>query len=442
MQNRNGGAGVRRAAIALAALMATVNISPAFADFTVDLAGGEALEVTEIGAGNDGPLVLWFTNQYGDIAGPSSVAQALARRGATVWQVDLLESLFLTRTDRAVRELDGAAVAALIQHAIDVAPGRERVVLGVDRMGVPVLRGMRLWQSQTDDPAALAGTILLFPNLFRGTPIAGQEPEFFGIVDATNLPVMIIQPEMGVYMNRLATLRDRLINAGSPVFTWVVPEAKDFYFVETGEGQTDSLETNDDLLEDPASVKATRALPDQVIASIPLLSAASHSGEVLEINPAHTEPTEKQTGLQPVDPVPAPDFELVDLYDGRQSLRHDFDGVQIVNFWATWCPACVEELPSMERLASRYPDRLRIYGIAFKETPEHLRDFLQHYDISFPVPVDIDGAVAERYGAFAFPTSFMVAPDGKIHYAVNAGIIWDTPEVDAIMQELLEIKPE
>ncbi|HUH76025.1 MAG TPA: hypothetical protein VLZ53_01535, partial [Devosia sp.] len=79
MQNRNGGAGVRRAAIALAALMATVTISPAFADFTVDLAGGEALEVTEIGAGNDGPLVLWFTNQYGDIAGPSSVAQALAR---------------------------------------------------------------------------------------------------------------------------------------------------------------------------------------------------------------------------------------------------------------------------------------------------------------------------------------------------------------------------
>ncbi|MFW6323214.1 MAG: peroxiredoxin family protein, partial [Guyparkeria sp.] len=80
--------------------------------------------------------------------------------------------------------------------------------------------------------------------------------------------------------------------------------------------------------------------------------------------------------------------------------------------------------------------------IAFKQSPEHLREFMQDFDVSFPVPVDPDGEVAAKYDAFAFPSSFLVAADGRIHYSVNAGIIWDTEEVDAIVREMLEIEAE
>jgi len=403
--------------------------------------GSDQLDVRVIepeGVSDDSPLVLWIVNQYGDVAGPDSVAHALARRGATVWMVDVMESLFLPRSDVNVRRVDGKPVGSLIQRAME--ENRPTVVVAADRMAVPTLRGMRWWQERADDPAALAGAVLIFPSLYRGAPVAGEEPELFSIVDATNLPVMLLQPERGVYRHRLLDLRERFLGAGSDLFVQVIPEVRDYFHMELDESRLESLEQLEEVVEGPAEARAVRALPDDILRSIPLLAAADHPERVQPIDPDRTTPVERQTGLQPVKPQEAPGFELVDLEGNVQRLEPDFDGVQIVNFWATWCPACVEEIPSMERLASRYPERLKIYAIAFKQSPDHLREFMQDFEVSFPVPVDPDGEVAARYDTFAFPSSFLVAADGRIHYSVNAGIIWDTEEVDAIVREMLEVE--
>lgn len=407
--------------------------------------GGDRLDVRVIepagGAAADAPLVLWVANQYGEMPGPLSLAHALARQGASVWLVDVMESLFLPRSDVAVRRVDGAPVGSLIARAVET--GRPTALVAADRMAVPVLRGMRWWQARTEEPSRLAGAVLLFPSLYRGAPVAGKEPELFSIVDATNLPVMLLQPERGVYRHRLLELRQRFIEAGSPVFVQVLPEVRDYFHMHVEEPRLESLDGLEAQM-DPDEARAVQALPEQILRAIPLLASASHTAKVQPLDPTRTTPIDRQTGLQPVDPQPAPDFSLTDIRGDEQALRDDFDGVQIVNFWATWCPACVEEIPSMERLASRYPDRLKIYAIAFKQSPEHLRGFVRDhgFELSFPIPVDPEGQVAARYDAFAFPTSFLVAPDGRIHYSVNAGIIWDTPEVDAIVRELLAIEPE
>lgn len=429
----------------LLAVLLVMLVGPARAELAIPLGeGGDQLDVRVIeppqGAPEDGPLVLWVVNQYGDLPGPESVALALARRGATVWMVDVMDSLFLPRSDVNVRNIDGEPVGSLIQRAVEA--GRPTVVVAADRMAVPTLRGMRWWQERSDDPEALAGGVLIFPSLYRGAPVAGEEPELFSIIDATNLPVMLLQPERGVYRHRLLDLRERFLAAGSDLFVQVVPEVRDYYHMHLDEPQPETLEHLDRVMDDPAEARAVQSLPDDILRAIPLLAAAAHPTEVRPIDPERTTPVDRQTGLQPVEPQEAPAFELTDLEGNPQRLDPDFDGVQIVNFWATWCPACVEEIPSMERLASRYPDRLKIYAIAFKQSPEHLREFMQDFDVSFPVPVDPDGAVAAKYDAFAFPSSFLVAADGRIHYSVNAGIIWDTEEVDAIVRELLEIEPE
>ncbi|MFN2381553.1 MAG: TlpA family protein disulfide reductase [Guyparkeria sp.] len=429
----------------LGVILLLVLASGARAELAVPLgSGGEQLDVAVIappeGAPDDGPLVLWIANQYGDMAGPESVAHALARRGATVWMVDVMDSLFLPRSDVNVRRLDGEPVGSLIERAVQ--EGRPTVVVAADRMAIPTLRGMRWWQERADDPGALAGALLIFPSLYRGAPVAGEEPELFSIVDATNLPVMLLQPERGVYRHRLLDLRERFLEGGSDLFIQVIPGVRDYFHMEFEEPRLDSLDSIDDIVGGAAEARAVRALPNDILRSIPLLAGADHPAEVRPIDPDRTTPVERQTGLQPVEPQEAPDFELTDLEGNTQSLDPDFDGVQIVNFWATWCPACVEEIPSMERLASRYPDQLKIYAIAFKQSPEHLREFMQDFDVSFPVPVDPDGEVAAKYDAFAFPSSFLVAADGRVHYSVNAGIIWDTEEVDAIVRELLEIEGE
>ncbi|MFI9653875.1 TlpA disulfide reductase family protein [Guyparkeria sp. GHLCS8-2] len=430
---------------ALVAVLLMALIGESRAELAIPLGeSGEQLDVRVIeppgGASADSPLVLWVVNQYGDTAGPDSVAHALARRGATVWMVDVMDSLFLPRSDVNVRNVDGKPVGSLIQRAVE--EDRPTVVVAADRMAVPTLRGMRWWQQRTNDPDALAGTVLIFPSLYRGAPVAGEEPELFSIIDATNLPVMLFQPERGVYRHRLLDLRERFLRAGSDLFVQVIPGVRDYYHMHLDEPQLDSLDRLETVMEDPAEVRAVQALPGDILRSIPLLAGADHPSRVHPIDPERTTPVDRQTGLQPVEPQEAPDFELTDLEGNPQSLDPDFDGVQIVNFWATWCPACVEEIPSMERLASRYPDQLKIYAIAFKQSPEHLREFMQDFDVSFPVPVDPDGKVAAKYDAFAFPSSFLVAADGRIHYSVNAGIIWDTEEVDAIVREMLAIEKD
>ena len=433
-------AGCRR--IAWALVLAAV-AAPAAANFTIPVEGSDdLLDVRVIEPDTpaaDAPLVLWVVNQYGEMPGPETIAHALARQGAVVWMVDVMDSLFLPRSDIQVRSLSGAPIGSLIARA--VAEGRPTVIVGADRMAVPILRGMRWWQQRTHDPSRLAGAVLVFPSLYRGAPVAGKEPEFFSIVDATNLPVMVFQPEKGVYRQRLPALRERLIEAGSPVFARILPGVRDFFYLHIDQPHVDSLDGLEQSM-DPDEARALRALPGQILESIPLLAAADHPWETRPLDPERRTPIDRQTGLQPVDPWPAPSFSLVDLQGNERTLQRDFDGVQIVNFWATWCPACVEEIPSMERLASRYPERLKIYAIAFKQSPEHLREFMQDFDVSFPILVDPDGEVASRYDAFAFPSSFLVAPDGRIHYSVNAGIIWDTPKVEAIVRKLLEVERE
>lgn len=381
--------------------------------------------------------LIWLTNQYGNFRGENTLAHALTRRGMEVWQVDILESLFLTREDDDIRGLDGANVAGLIQQAAD----EDDVVLaigGVDRMAVPILRGVRLWQQQTDDINRLAGSVLMFPNLYRGTPVAGEDPEFLGIVHATNQPVMILQPQRGVYANRLYTLREALEAAGSPVFSQNLPDVADYFFVEIVEERPDSLEYIYEVTDSAADAEAFMQLPEQITQAVTLLQQTPRSETVLEIDPNLTTTIARQTGLVAVEPRKAPDFDLPGIDGVDYGLDDGFEGVRLVNFWATWCPACVEELPSMERLSQAFDDDLRMYGIAYQQSADHLRDFLEDYDVTFPIPVDDDGAVAKEYGAFAFPTSFLVDHNGMIRYSVNAGIIWDTPEIKQLVQDLVD----
>ncbi len=429
-----------KSALVLIALMLVAG--RAEAGFTLPYGSqGNELDVTVIGEKNtEGPLVLWLSNQYGDTIGEVALAHALARRGATVWMVDLLNSLLLPRSNNAVRDLTGDGVRALIEAGVKT--GRPVALVGLDRMAVPILRGMRLWQVEAKDTHAVAGAVLLFPNLYRGTPVAGQEPSFLGIVPATNMPVMILEPERGVNRNRLGSLLDSLQNAGSPTYGWIIPDVRDYFPMHLKTPQNATLKNLPDLMK-PQEALAMQALPAQILRGITMLTDSPHPSTVLPVNEVLEKPIQQEFGLIQVSPKKAPNFALPDLagqirrLDGGAAADHS--AVTIVNFWATWCPHCIEEIPSLNELSKQYPaSKLRVLSINFKESRNHVADFMKKFDVSFPVLIDRQGDVAAQWGAFAFPSSFLVDNKGRIRYSVNAAIDWNTPKVKAIIDQLIQ----
>ncbi|MDR3720388.1 MAG: TlpA disulfide reductase family protein [Candidatus Acidoferrales bacterium] len=116
------------------------------------------------------------------------------------------------------------------------------------------------------------------------------------------------------------------------------------------------------------------------------------------------------------NPEPMPPF-LVNDVEGRVLSTAEFRGkVVIVNFWATWCPPCREEIPEMIDLANRYKDRLQIIGISEDDdaTAEEVRDFAREEKINYPIVMGSSGVSAEYGGVPALPTSFLVNTDGRV----------------------------
>jgi thiol-disulfide isomerase/thioredoxin len=136
----------------------------------------------------------------------------------------------------------------------------------------------------------------------------------------------------------------------------------------------------------------------------------------------------------------APDFTLNDLGGKSQTLSALRGKVVIVNFWATWCPPCREEMPSMEQLHRELADEgLVILAVNIeKNGRQTVPQLLAGNPHSFPILIDEQETVQKRYGVFKFPESFIVRKDGVIDDKVIGAIDWAHPPTIAYFRNLLK----
>jgi peroxiredoxin len=111
----------------------------------------------------------------------------------------------------------------------------------------------------------------------------------------------------------------------------------------------------------------------------------------------------------------APDFSLATL-DGEQIALSNFRGQYVlVNFWATWCPPCRAELPDLVSYYESHADQgFMLIGVNEQEPPATVEAYLSQSQLEFPVVLDSDGRVMNRYGVTGMPSSFLVNPEGQI----------------------------
>lgn len=131
-------------------------------------------------------------------------------------------------------------------------------------------------------------------------------------------------------------------------------------------------------------------------------------------------------------------FSLPDLTDRQHSLS-DYNGkVVLVNFWASWCPPCIYEMPVLVRLQQRLADRpFEILALNVGEKKYRVQKFVNLIKFDLPVLLDTSRDTFNQWGVKTLPTSFLIGADGRIRYMVRGDPGWNDENTLALLEKLL-----
>ena len=140
--------------------------------------------------------------------------------------------------------------------------------------------------------------------------------------------------------------------------------------------------------------------------------------------------------------VTAADFVLKDLSGKPERFRKFKGKVVLLNFWATWCPPCRVEMPSMERLYQTYrADGFVVVAISIDRAPAaKVKAFVKELGLSFPVLHDRDSSIARLYSVPGVPTSYLIGARGRIAYRAVGGYDWFGPAARSAVEGLLRAR--
>ena len=177
-----------------------------------------------------------------------------------------------------------------------------------------------------------------------------------------------------------------------------------------------------------------------------VLFAACSKNEVSDSPPASSPGDASPASATPVNPGSlgvlepnrpkvgevAPDFALIDARDGSVKKLSDYRGKAVVlNWYASWCGPCKEEIPELQGAAVALPDELTVVGMDYKESRDKALSILNEYSATYDALLDSDGDVAEHYRATGTPTTYFIDAQGVVR-AITVG-----PVKSKVLQENL-----
>lgn len=137
--------------------------------------------------------------------------------------------------------------------------------------------------------------------------------------------------------------------------------------------------------------------------------------------------------------VAAPDFTTEDAAGNRVSSRSFRGRVVLLNFWATWCPPCRLEMPSMERLYGEFRGQgLEIVAVNFMESRELVQAFAREQNLTYPMLLDRRSDIAERYGVMRLPETVVIGRSGEVIAKTTGYKDWYKEDVRELVSALLE----
>jgi len=142
------------------------------------------------------------------------------------------------------------------------------------------------------------------------------------------------------------------------------------------------------------------------------------------------------TGLATVHyGAPPPDF-AVPTQNGTETLSQLKGKPVVINFWASWCPPCTNELPLFERLQGEYGDRIRIITVNWAEDPQTALTYLRAKHFDLPMVSDRQSKIYSAYSLSEVPDTLVLDADGNVRYVSVGGLSWEelSSAVDRVLQ--------
>ena len=154
---------------------------------------------------------------------------------------------------------------------------------------------------------------------------------------------------------------------------------------------------------------------------------------------AGDDPFQALSLIRPTPSTSAPDFSVPGLAGPALRLG-DFKGrVVFLNFWATWCPPCKDEMPSMERLYRRFRERgFTMVAISIDANTPAVPPFVKHFGLTFAIGLDPKMEVATRYGLRALPTTVLIDRGGRMVALAFGPRDWDGAAAHALIEGFLK----
>jgi peroxiredoxin len=138
-------------------------------------------------------------------------------------------------------------------------------------------------------------------------------------------------------------------------------------------------------------------------------------------------------------PQAVPDFSIPDLQGNQVDIRDHRGKVILLNFWATWCPNCRQEGPSLQKLYNQYQSRgLILYRISSKEKPQTIKQFMEKESLNVPVLIDKTGQTERLFGVWVHPTTYLISRRALVCHRTMGTFDWITLGATSIIDQLLK----
>jgi thiol-disulfide isomerase/thioredoxin len=389
----------------------------------VTLSDGSELDVQAYKAIGD-DLVIVMPSGHGITKGLKDLAIELQGSNIETWIADPFTSWLLPALESSLNEIPVNAYVELIAHAKKT--GKNIYLLSNDSGARILLEAAHQWQKNSD--GVLSGLILISPNLYMQTPTAGSDGELLPITYATNFPIFLIVPSKSTLAIRINDTVNALNVGGSDVFIQLLNNVRNRFFF-----RQDATE---------AEMNVAVKLGKIIIQSMKLTSAYEKPRTAPALSGSTIEKAQTTGNLREYRGQLIPDdFMLNDIEGAAHSLSQYLGKVVLVNFWASWCPPCVHEMPSMSRLNTEFTDEaFAILAINLGESLQDIKTFLNAQPVNFTVLLDPRRQLPKKWKVFAFPTSYLLDKKGVIRYSVAGGIDWQEKEVRDVINELVSEK--